>query len=39
MVNIEQPPAQELPAEESLGSLEPVVYFNGAMPTGVTISH
>ena len=28
-----------LPAEESLGTLEPVAYFNGAMPTGVTVSH
>jgi sugar lactone lactonase YvrE len=31
-------PAQELPAEEPLGALEPVAYFNGAMPTGVTVS-
>jgi hypothetical protein len=31
---------QRLPqAEESLGVLEPVFYFNGAMPTGVTVSH
>jgi sugar lactone lactonase YvrE len=29
---------QELPAEEPLGVLEPVAYFNGAMPTGVTVS-
>jgi sugar lactone lactonase YvrE len=27
-----------LPAEEPLGALEPVAYFNGAMPTGVTVS-
>ncbi len=31
--------SHELPAEESLGVLEPVTYFNGAMPTGVTKSH
>lgn len=30
---------RELPADEPLGVLEPVVYFNGAMPTGVTVSH
>ena len=30
---------EELPAEETLGVLEPVAYFNGAMPTGVTVSH
>src|SRR6187200_103150 len=29
---------QELPVDESLGILEPVAYFNGAMPTGVTVS-
>ena len=28
--------AQDLPADEPLGELEPVAYFNGAMPTGVT---
>lgn len=38
MVNIEQPPARELPAEETIGLLEPVAYFNGAMLTGVTVS-
>lgn len=27
-----------LPAEERLGTLEPVAYFNDAMPTGVTVS-
>jgi sugar lactone lactonase YvrE len=27
-----------LPAEEPLGALEPVAYFNDAMPTGVTVS-
>src|SRR5256714_4549242 len=31
--------AQELPADEPLGVLEPVAYFNDAMPTGVTVSH
>ena len=38
MNNIEQPPARELPAEEPLGVLEAVAYFNDAMPTGVTVS-
>ena len=39
MVNVEQtPPVQELPVDEPLGVLEPVAYFNGAMPTGVTVS-
>ena len=28
----------ELPSEEPLGTLEPMAYFNGAMPTGVTVS-
>ena len=28
----------ELPSEEPVGSLEPVAYFNEAMPTGVTVS-
>lgn len=27
-----------MPADEPLGALEPVAYFNGAMPTGVTVS-
>src|SRR5215213_2657991 len=31
-------PMQELPADEPLGALEPVAYFNGAMPTGVPVS-
>jgi len=31
-------PIQELPADQPLGVLEPVMYFNGAMPTGVTVS-
>lgn len=30
---------QNLATNESLGTLEPVAYFNGAMPTGVTVSH
>jgi sugar lactone lactonase YvrE len=29
---------RELPADEPLGLLEPVAYFNGAMPTGVSVS-
>ena len=29
---------RELPADEPVGALEPVAYFNGAMPTGVTVS-
>jgi sugar lactone lactonase YvrE len=32
-------PPRELPADEPLGALEPIAYFNGAMPTGVTVSH
>jgi sugar lactone lactonase YvrE len=39
MVNIERTLVQELPTDEPLGVLEPVAYFNGAMPTGVTVSH
>ena len=31
-------PAEQLPSEEPLGTLEPVAHFNGAMPTGVTVS-
>jgi sugar lactone lactonase YvrE len=31
-------PIKDLPSDESLGSLEPVTYFDGAMPTGVTVS-
>ncbi|EEF59544.1 L-dopachrome tautomerase-related protein [Pedosphaera parvula] len=30
---------RNLPADESYGLLEPVAYFDGAMPTGVTVSH
>ena len=30
---------KELPADMPLGHLEPVAYFNNAMPTGVTVSH
>ena len=29
----------DLPADEPLGVLEPVALFNGAMPTGVAVSH
>ena len=29
----------ELPAEEPIGTLEPIAYSNDAMPTGVTVSH
>ena len=32
-------PRDELPSDERLGELEAVAYFNGAMPTGVTVSH
>jgi len=31
-------PLRELPTDEPVGVLEPVAYFNGAMPTGVTVS-
>jgi sugar lactone lactonase YvrE len=31
-------PVKDLPADESLGALEPIAYFHGAMPTGVTVS-
>jgi hypothetical protein len=30
--------AEGLPSDEPVGALEPVAYFNGAMPTGVTVS-
>lgn len=30
---------QKLPSVETLGTLEPIAYFDGAMPTGVTVSH
>ncbi|BDI20505.1 hypothetical protein ANSO36C_63070 (plasmid) [Nostoc cf. commune SO-36] len=30
---------QKLPTDKSLGTLEPVAHFDGAMPTGVTVSH
>src|SRR3954447_16215822 len=32
-------PAYELPYTKSVGQLEPVAFFNDAMPTGVTVSH
>jgi sugar lactone lactonase YvrE len=31
--------SEDLAVDESLGKLEPVAFFNGAMPTGVTVSH
>ena len=31
-------PIKDLPSDESLGALEPVAYFDEAMPTGVTVS-
>ena len=37
--NNTQPQQNELPAENRWVKLEPVAYFNGAMPTGVTVSH
>ncbi|PSB54544.1 L-dopachrome tautomerase-related protein [Chamaesiphon polymorphus] len=30
---------QKLPAVSTIGTLEPVAHFDGAMPTGVTVSH
>ncbi|WP_207461180.1 L-dopachrome tautomerase-related protein [Azospirillum sp. SYSU D00513] len=30
---------QDLPSDEPVGALEPVVQFDGPMPTGVTVSH
>ena len=30
---------QKLPTVETTGTLEPVAHFDGAMPTGVTVSH
>lgn len=30
---------EQLPSDKPLGVLEPSAYFNGAMPTGVTVSH
>lgn len=30
---------QKMMADESVGTLEPVAHFDGAMPTGVTVSH
>ena len=34
-----RPPARQSPSDEPFGKLEPVAYFNGPMPTGVTVSH
>lgn len=31
--------ARNLPTAEPLGALEEVAHFDGAMPTGVTVSH
>lgn len=31
-------PPEQLPSNQQLGALEPVAYFNDAMPTGVTVS-
>ncbi|MBW4474236.1 MAG: hypothetical protein KME45_28245 [Stenomitos rutilans HA7619-LM2] len=30
---------QKLPTVKTSGTLEPVAHFDGAMPTGVTVSH
>ena len=30
---------QDLAQDETVGNIEPVAYFNGPMPTGVTVSH
>jgi sugar lactone lactonase YvrE len=30
---------KDLPADEPIGLIEPVAYFHGPMPTGVTVSH
>lgn len=30
---------EDLTVDEPLGNLEPVAFFNGTMPTGVTVSH
>lgn len=38
-MDVERTLAHGLPTDEPLGALEPVAYFNGAMPTGVTVSH
>jgi hypothetical protein len=39
MTNTQSQEQKDLPPDEPLGELEPVAYFNGAMPTGVTVSH
>jgi sugar lactone lactonase YvrE len=31
--------SQQLPTDKPVGKLEPVAHFDGAMPTGVTVSH
>ena len=35
----EDVPSGKLPAADSVGVLEPIAFFNDAMPTGVTVSH
>jgi len=32
-------PAYELPHINTIGTLEPIAFFNGAMPTGIAVSH
>jgi sugar lactone lactonase YvrE len=39
MTNTSSQEQKNLPSDESLGELEPVAHFYGAMPTGVTVSH
>jgi sugar lactone lactonase YvrE len=39
MTNTSSQEQKNLPADEPVGELEPVAHFNGAMPTGVTVSH
>jgi hypothetical protein len=38
MTNTSSQEQKNLPSDESLGELEPVAHFYGAMPTGVTVS-
>jgi sugar lactone lactonase YvrE len=39
MTNTSSHEQKNLPSNEAVGELEPVAHFNGAMPTGVTVSH
>jgi hypothetical protein len=39
MSNTSSQEQKNLPADEPVAELEPVAHFNGAMPTGVTVSH